>query len=199
MQQFIDYIAILAFVVVYFLTRDIFLATAVLMGGVTLQILIYWLMKKPIGNELKITFWVSIILGGMTLILRDETFIKWKPSIVNAVLASALVGAHLFARVYLIKKMLGKVLHLPDAIWFVLTYGWAAGFTFAGCLNLWVAYTFDTDTWVTFRLFGSLSLNIIFMISTFVYLYIKGFMTDEHFKDPNAPVESAPTDTDTRS
>ena len=51
MQQFIDYIAILAFVVVYFVTKDIFLATGVLMGGVTLQIGIYWLLKKPIGSD----------------------------------------------------------------------------------------------------------------------------------------------------
>ena len=63
MQQFIDYIAILAFVVVYFVTKDIFLATGVLMGGVTLQIGIYWLIKKPIGSELKLTFWASMILG----------------------------------------------------------------------------------------------------------------------------------------
>ena len=83
MQQFIDYIAILAFMAVYFISRDIFLATAVLMGGVTLQIVIYWLMKKPIGNELKITFWASMVLGGMTLFFQDETFILWKPSLVN--------------------------------------------------------------------------------------------------------------------
>ena len=61
MQQFIDYIAIFAFVIVYFTTSDIFLATGVLMVGVTLQIGVYWLMKKPIGPELKFTFWASII------------------------------------------------------------------------------------------------------------------------------------------
>ena len=102
MQQFIDYIAILAFVAVYFVTKDIFLATAVLMGGVTLQIGIYWLIKKPIGSELKLTFWASMVLGGMTLIFQDETFIKWKPSIVNWLLAVVLVGAHLFMKTYLL-------------------------------------------------------------------------------------------------
>ncbi len=63
MQQLLDYIAILAFVVIYFVTRAIFIATAVLMVGVTLQVGGYWLLKKPIGNELKLTFWASMLLA----------------------------------------------------------------------------------------------------------------------------------------
>lgn len=184
MQQFIDYIAILAFMVVYFVTRDIFLATAVLMVGVTLQICLYWLLKKPIGNELKITFWASMLLGGMTLFFQDETFIKWKPSIVNWLLAAVLVGAHLLVRTYLIEKMLGKVMQLPDSAWFTLTYGWAGAFAFAGVLNLWVAYNFSLDAWVTFKFFGLLGLNLVFMVATFVYLHLKGLLTEEFIKDP---------------
>ena len=115
MQQLLDYAAILAFVVVYFISRDIFLATAVLMGGVTLQVVGYLLMKKAIGNELKVTFVASMLLGGMTLILRDETFIQWKPSIVNAILALTLVGGHLIGKTFFIKKILGHHLPLPDS------------------------------------------------------------------------------------
>jgi intracellular septation protein len=186
MQQLLDYIAILAFVVVYFVSRDIFLATGVLMAGVTLQVAAYWLLKKPIGNELKVTFWASMVLGGMTLILRDETFIQWKPTIVNWLLAVSLAGAHLIARVYLIKRMLGQVLRLPDDAWFVLTYGWAAGFLFAGALNLWVAFTFSMDTWVTFKFVGLLALNMVFLVCTFAYLYAKGWLNEENLPDPKA-------------
>ncbi len=184
MQQLLDYIAILAFVVVYFVTRDIFLATAVLMAGVTIQISAYWLLKKPIGNELKITFWACILLGGMTLLLRDETFIMWKPTIVNWLLASSLVIAHLWRRVFLIEKMLGKVLNLPDEAWFNLNYGWAVGFGLAGALNLYVALSFSMDTWVTFRFFGLISLNIIYLIATFGYLGAKGWLAEENLVDP---------------
>ena len=180
MQQLIDYIAILAFMVVYFISRDIFLATAVLMGGVTLQIIIYWVIKKPIGNELKLTFWASMLLGGLTLALRDETFIKWKPTIVNLLLACVLLGAHWFKGLFLIKKILGKVLHLPDPAWLTLTYGWACAFAFAGGLNLWVAYTYSLDTWVTFKFFGLMLLNVLFMVLTFIYLQAKGLLTEEH-------------------
>lgn len=184
MQQFIDYVAILAFMLVYFISRDIFLATAVLMGGVTLQIGIYWLIKKPIGNELKLTFWASMVLGGLTLFFQNENFIKWKPSIVNWLLATVLLGAHWTQKSFLIKKMLGKVLRLPDATWVTLTYAWAFAFTFAGCLNIWVAYNFTLDTWVTFKFFGLVALNIFFMVATFGYLYAKGLLTEEHFIEP---------------
>jgi intracellular septation protein len=193
MHQFIDYIAILAFVVVYFVSRDIFLATGVLMAAVTVQIALYWTLKKPIGNELKLTFWASMILGGMTLVFQDETFIKWKPSIVNWLLAVVLVGAHLFMRTFLIKKMLGKVLNLPDDAWRTLTYGWALAFTLAGTANLWVAYTYSLDTWVTFKLVGLLGLNILFMIVMFVYLYTKRLLTDEHIKQADNDVQAEQT------
>lgn len=190
MQQLLDYAAILAFVVVYFVTRDIFIATGVLMVGVTLQVAGYWLLKKPIGNELKVTFVASMLLGGLTLILRDETFIQWKPSIVNAILAVTLVGGHLFGKTFLIKRMLGQVLVLPDRAWFVLTYGWALGFTCAGALNLWVAYNFDMDTWVTFRFAGLLMINISMLIATFAYLYAKGLLNEDNLPDPKVAKET---------
>jgi len=184
MQQLLDYIAILAFVVVYFISRDIFLATGILMVGVTLQVVLYWVLKKSIGRELKITFWASMILGGLTLIFRNEAFIQWKPTIVNGVLAIALVGAHLFTKTFLIKRMLGNVMILPDSAWLTLTYAWALGFCIAGSLNLYVAYNYDMDTWVTFKFVGLLSLNILFMIGTFAYLYSKGLLNEENLPDP---------------
>ena len=186
MQQLLDYVAVLAFVVVYFISRDIFLATGVLMVGVTLQVGAYWVLKKPIGNELKVTFWASMILGGMTLILRDETFIQWKPTIVNALLASTLIGAHLFTKSFIIKRVLGQVMVLPDSAWLVLTYAWASGFLFAGTLNLWVAYNYSMDTWVTFKFVGLLGINVVFMICTFAYLYSKGLLSEENLPDPKA-------------
>lgn len=190
MQQLLDYIAILAFVIVYFFSRDIFLATGVLMAGVSFQVGLYWLLKKPIGNELKVTFWACMILGGMTLILRDETFIQWKPTIVNWLLASALIGAHLVTRTFLMKRMLGQVLVLPDDAWVVLTYGWALGFAAAGGLNLWVAYNYSMDTWVTFKFVGLLVINILFLISTFAYLYSRDLLGEENLRDPKEKIES---------
>ena len=107
MQQLLEYFAVIAFVVVYFLTKDVFLATGVLLAAVVAQVAFYKVTKRPLSNELKITFWVSLVLGGLTLLLRDETFIQWKPSIVSWAIALGLAGAQLFAGVSLLKKMMG--------------------------------------------------------------------------------------------
>ena len=184
MQQLLDYIAILAFVIVYFVTRDIFFATGVLMTGVTLQVVAYWLLKRPIGNELKITFVACMLLGGMTLIFRNEAFIQWKPTIVNWLLASALVGAHLIGRSFLIKRALGQLMVLPNQVWFTLTSGWAVGFYAAGGINLWVAFNYSMDTWVTFKLVGLLLINLVYLVITFAYLYSKGLLGEENLRDP---------------
>ena len=126
----------------------------------------------------------------MTLVLRDETFIQWKPTIVNWLLATVLVGAHLFTKTFLIKRMLGQVMVLPDQAWFTLTYGWALGFFAAGATNLWVAYSFSMDTWVTFRFVGLLSINIFLLICTFTYLYAKGWLSEDNLPDPNKPAKA---------
>jgi intracellular septation protein len=186
MQQTLDYVALIAFVVVYFATRDIFIATAVLMGGVTLQVIVLWLLKKPINGTVKVTFWASWILGGLTLVLRNETFIQWKPTLVNWLLAIALVGSWLIAKTHLIKKMLGKALILPDPVWTTLTYGWSGGFFLAGGINLWVAYSFSMDTWVTFKLVGLMLINIAYVGITLAYLYNKGHLKEDNLPDPEA-------------
>ena len=197
MQQFLDFIAVFAFVVAFFSTGDIFFATAVLLIGVSVQVALYLLLRKPIGNELKMTFWASMILGGLTLILRNETFIQWKPSILNWLIAMALVGSHWVGREPLIKRMLGKALRLPDAAWRNLSWAWGGAFTAVGFLNLWVAYNFSMETWVTFKLVGLMGLNIVFMVLTFVYLYRQGWLTEAHLVDPEASSELS--DTTTRS
>ena len=101
-------------------------------GGDHRQVAFYKATKRPLSNELKITFWVSLVLGGMTLLLRDETFIQWKPSIVSWAIALGLAGAQLFGGISLLKKMMGAALTLEDSVWRKLTYGWATGFAAAG-------------------------------------------------------------------
>ena len=191
MQQLLDYLAIIAFAVVYFTFKDIFLATGVLMVGVTLQVIAYKILSKPIGNELKITFWVSMVLGGLTLLFRDEAFIQWKPSIVSWAIASALVGAHWFAKIFLLKKVLGQALQLPDEKWKILTYGWAIAFTLNGVLNLWVMNNFSMDTWVTFKLFGQMGINFFYIIVMLVYLVASGALSEANLSAQEE--ESDPT------
>jgi len=69
-----------------------------------------------------------------------------------------------------IKTLMGAQITLPDTIWARLNWGWTGFFTTMGAINLWVAYTFDTDTWVNFKLFGSLGLMVVFIIAQALYL-----------------------------
>ncbi len=175
MQQLLDFIPILVFVVVFF-TTDIYWATGALMAAVTLQVAVYKLSARPVGRELKLTFWVSILFGGLTLVLRDETFIQWKPTVVNWLLGAALIGGHFMGK-NLIEKLLGGQLKLPARVWTHLNFGWAGGFFLAGALNLAVAYGFSPEVWVTYKLVGGLALTFGYVALTLIYLHRLGLLS----------------------
>ena len=177
MSQLLDFVPVALFVIVFYLS-DIFYATAALMIGVTLQVLIYLAVKKPLSRELKITFWASILFGGLTLIFRNETFIQWKPTIVNWLLAAGLVGSHFIGSKNALQHMLGKQLSLVDSVWIRLNFGWAFGFFLAGALNLVVAYNFSMEFWVSYKLIGGFALTFIYILLTVGYLAAKGYLQE---------------------
>ncbi|HEY5645976.1 MAG TPA: inner membrane-spanning protein YciB [Pseudomonadales bacterium] len=177
MSQLLDFVPVAVFVIVFFLT-DIFYATAALMVGVTIQVLVYLALKRPVSRELKITFWASILFGGLTLAFRNETFILWKPTIVNWLLAGILVGSHFFSRKTALQHMLGKQMSLHDQVWIRLNFGWAAGFFLAGALNLFVAYNFSLDFWVSYKLIGGFALTFLYILITVGYLAAKGYLQE---------------------
>ncbi|MGE0624723.1 MAG: inner membrane-spanning protein YciB [Pseudomonadales bacterium] len=177
MSQLLDFVPVAVFVIVFFLS-DIFYATAALMVGVTLQVLVYLVLKRPVSRELKITFWASLIFGGLTLAFRNETFILWKPTIVNWLLAGILVGSHFFSRKNALHHMLGAQMSLHEDVWKRLNFGWAAGFFFAGALNLVVAYNFSLDFWVSYKLIGGFALTFLYIAITIGYLAAKGYLQE---------------------
>lgn len=188
MSQLLDFVPVAVFVIVFFLS-DIFYATAALMVGVTLQVVVYLALKKPVSRELKITFWASLIFGGLTLAFQNETFIKWKPTIVNWLLAAVLVGSHFFAKKNALQHMLGAQMSLHEHVWRRLNFGWAAGFFFAGALNLVVAYNFSTDVWVSYKLIGGFALTFLYIAITIGYLAAKGYLQEPKADGPADPVD----------
>ena len=122
---------------------------------------------------------VIVLFGGATLLAHDETFIKWKPTVLYALMALALWGGWFFTRRNFIRTLLGKQLILPEPIWQNLLHAWAGFFTFMAGLNLWVAYSFDTDTWVNFKLFGGMGLMVLFVLAQALYL-------GRHVQEPEA-------------
>ena len=176
-MQIVEFAPILVFVVVYY-AFGIFYATAALMATVTLQVVVLRLSKRPISGQMKVTFWLSLILGGLTLLLHDRMFIQWKPTIVNWAMAGALIGSHFFAERNFVERMLGHQLKLPNAVWIRLNFGWAFGFVVAGALNLYVAWHFSEAFWVNYKLFGGVAITLFYVLLTVAYLGLGGYLTE---------------------
>jgi intracellular septation protein len=118
---------------------------------------------------------IIVIFGSATLILQDETFIKWKPSVLYWSFAAVLSLAALFWNKNLIRSIMGQQITLPDPVWRILNHAWAGFFAALGIANLYVAFNFATDTWVNFKLFGTTGLMLTFVIaqSLFIAKYMK--------------------------
>ena len=116
------------------------------------------------------TLGLIVVFGGLTLVLHDPVFIKWKPTLVNWLFATAFLGSALFMERSLLQRMMGHAVVLPDPVWRRLNLAWVGFFLFAGAANLFVAYRFSEQAWVNFKLFGMLGLTLIFLLAQGFYL-----------------------------
>ncbi len=148
----------------------VLLATVVVVIATLAQVA--WLLAR--GKKIDMILWVSlalvVIMGGLTIWLHSETFIKWKPTLLYWVMAGALLVSWLGWRKNLIRTLLGEQLTLPEPIWQRLNWAWAGFFALMGALNLWVAYRFATPTWVNFKLFGIMGMLLVFALGQGLYL-----------------------------
>ena len=169
MKFLFDIFPVVLFFVAYKLA-DIYIATAVAIAATCAQIGWVWLRHRKVDTMLWVSLVIIVIFGGATLALQDETFIKWKPTVLYWLFGVALVIAdRLFGR-NLIRAMMGAQIELPDAVWAKLNLSWGVFFTLMGVLNLYVAYNFSTDTWVNFKLFGGTGLMLVFVLAQAVVL-----------------------------
>ncbi|CAN1516603.1 COG2917 Intracellular septation protein A [Burkholderiaceae bacterium] len=169
MKLLLDFFPIILFFAT-FKAFGIMAATAVAIFATLGQI--GWLWRK--NGFVEPMQWVSLVVivvfGGATLLTQDETFIKWKPTVLYWLMGSALwVGHYLFKRNFL-RQLMGAQLELPEHAWQVLLHSWACFFAVMGCINIWVANHFDTDTWVSFKLFGGLALMLVFVVAQGLYM-----------------------------
>ena len=143
---------------------DIYVATAVAIAATFLQVGWMWLRHRKVDNMLWVTLGVIVVFGGATLILQNETFIKWKPTVLYWLFAAALAVSSALFKKNLIRAMMEKQVSLPDFMWGKLQASWIGFFTVMGVLNLAVAYTFSTAAWVNFKLFGGIGLMLAFVL-----------------------------------
>ena len=159
-----------------FKVYDIYVATAVAMGATFLQIGWVWLRHRKVDNMLWVSLAVIVVFGGATLLLQDETFIKWKPTVLYWLFSEVLAVAALAFRKNLIRAMMETQVTLPEVVWGKLLASWIAFFAMMGALNLIVAFNFSTDAWVNFKLFGGIGLMLVFIV-------LQGLMLARHIED----------------
>ena len=169
MKFFIDLLPVIIFFVVYKYT-DIFYATfSAIIVSIFLAIITY-LIKKKIEKMVLINTLLISILGGLTILLKDNTFIMWKPTAIYWLFALVLIVSQLLFKKNLMKQMLGKQVNLQDHAWNHISMNVIIFMIGIGILNLYVAFNFDENTWVNFKLFGITFLLFIFMIYLALYI-----------------------------
>jgi len=134
------------------------------------QTALYWLQHRKFEKMHLITLGVLVLFGGLTLILRDPVFIKWKPTVVNWLFGISFLGSQFIGKRTLVERMMSHAITVPGPIWSRLNWAWTLFFLFMGLLNLYVAYNFSEDTWVNFKLFGMMGLTLVFLFGQAFYL-----------------------------
>jgi intracellular septation protein len=142
----------------------IFLATLVAILATTLQIGWTKWKRGKVDTMLWVSFGIIAVFGGATLLLHDETFIKWKPTILYWVFSITLLFSNLLLGKNLMRTLLHEKLALPVKVWNHVNLAWSLFFAALGVLNLYVAFNYSTDAWVNFKLFGTTGLMLVFVI-----------------------------------
>ncbi|MGH8415224.1 MAG: inner membrane-spanning protein YciB [Gammaproteobacteria bacterium] len=168
MSAALEFLLLAAFFVSY-LWKGIFFATGVLMAGSVLVLAVsYWHSRKLEPLPLAVTI-LALVLGGVTLLLHDPVFIKWKFSIVEWLFGGVFLASQLMQRP-LIERMLGAQIKVPAVIWKRLNLMWGGFFVLLGSVNVYVLYHFDTADWVKFKVWWSTGAMLVFVILQALYM-----------------------------
>ncbi len=142
----------------------VLLSTAVAITATIAQVVwVKWRHGK-VDTMLLVSFGIITLFGGATLLLHDETFIKWKPTVLYWVFATTLVLSNLLFKKNLMRALLQEKLTLPNRVWNHVNLSWSLFFAILGVINLYVAFNFSTDAWVNFKLFGATGMMLVFVL-----------------------------------
>lgn len=193
MKLLFDFFPILLFFVTYKVYEDpadpqrgILAATAVAIVASFIQVGVGLWRNRRVEKMHLATLVLIVVLGGATLYLRDEMFIKWKPTAVNWLFGLVFLVTQFVGSKPLVRRMMESNISLPDPVWTRLNMSWVVFFVAMGLVNLYVVYNFDTSTWVNFKLFGMLGLTVVFVV-------IQGLYLARHIKPEEESEEAGPT------
>ncbi|MFT4517964.1 MAG: intracellular septation protein [Halioglobus sp.] len=192
MKQLLEFLPIVLFFVVYQMNGQsielagweyqfdgIFSATAVLMIATIAQVVLSYAITRKVEKRLLWLLFAVLLFGGATLFFRNQMFIQWKPTIFNWVLGLVFLGSQFVGDKNLIERTLGSQIHLPKPMWKKLNLLWVANFLIVGSLNIYVAYTYSEETWVSYKMYSAIGFTLLLTIIT-------GIMISPHLKEDNA-------------
>ena len=175
MKILVDFFPVILFFVAYKL-YGIYVATAVAIAASFVQVGYGWWRHRRVENMHLATLGILVVFGGLTILLQDRTFIMWKPTVLYWAFAAVLLGADMVFGRNLMRAMMEKQISLPDPIWRRLNLSWVGFFLLMGVLNLYVAFNFSEETWVSFKMFGGLGLMLVFVLA-------QGFFLSRHVEE----------------
>lgn len=169
MKLLLDFFPIILFFAAFKLW-DIYVATGVAIVATIVQIAWIRYSTGKVETMQWLSLGVIVLFGGATIVAQNETFIKWKPTVLYWLMGGALLLGQLVFKKNLLKSLMGAQMQLPEGAWRVMNWSWITFFAVMGVVNLWVAFAFDTNTWVNFKLFGGLGLMAVFVVAQALYL-----------------------------
>lgn len=163
MQLLFDFFPLIAFFVAYKFA-GIFVATGVIIAAVLVQTAIQWARHRKVSSMALISAGLVLVFGGLTLWIHDEAFIKWKVTVVNWLFAAGFFISQFVGERPMIQRLIGTSVTLERALWLKLNSIWATFFLVLGAINLYVMYSFSTDIWVNFKVYGLFGLTAVFAL-----------------------------------
>ena len=200
MKQLLEFLPLIIFVVVYQMSGTtlslgsseytfdgIYTATIALMLATVLQVLIVKLVWGLVEKRLLGVAGAVIVFGGATVLLRDPVFIFWKPTVFNWALAGIHVVWHVVLGKCFFQELLPDEIEMPNHAWTRVTLVSTCHFFMVGAVNLYVAYNFSMDTWISFKLWSAVLFTILWagVIGVIIGPYLKEDLKEADSADDN--------------
>ena len=180
LPKILDITPALAFFITYKITSDLITATAVIVGCCLIAFALQYVFWKKV-SRMQVFVCAAVLLFGLpTVLLNDPQIIKWKVTVVNLIMATAiLVCQHILKR-NPFSYLFGQEIPLPENLWLKLGTWWMIFFVFAAMLNVIIAFFLPTlfgidaitaeSLWVDYKTFGNAILNFVFAVICILYL-----------------------------
>lgn len=169
MKLLFDLFPVILFFVAFKL-KGIYVATAAAIAATVVQIVWTKFRHGKVDTMLWVSFAIIGVFGGATLLLQDETFIKWKPTVLYWMFSVILLVSNVVFKKNLMRSLLQEKIALPLHVWSRLNLSWSLFFATLGFINLYVAFSYSTDAWVNFKLFGFTGLIVVFVLGQSAWL-----------------------------